>query len=73
MARVYLRDLRKAARLKQRDVAKALGITQGAYSQIESGRYKQLSVQLIGTLARLYGVKAEHIISEEMRYGNNRC
>lgn len=72
MTRMYLKALRKAVGLKQEDVAEKLGMTQGAYSQIERGRNKQLPIQLIGRLAKLYGVKAEHIVSEEMRYGASK-
>lgn len=69
--REYLKDLRAQAGLKQADVAKKLGVTQGYIAQIENGRVKQISVNLADNLATIYGVNIRQIVLGENQYAVN--
>lgn len=55
-----LRKLRKNAKLNSVDVAKALGITQGAYSHVERGE-RRIAEEYIPILAKAFSVSEEEI------------
>ena len=56
-----LADARQAAKLRQEDVAIALGVTKSAVSQWESGATKPSLVSL-AKLSRLYGVSSDDLL-----------
>lgn len=72
MMRKYLKDIRKKAGLSQVQIAKKLGMAQTNYSAIESGKTKTMTAQVMKQIANICGVKVNHIMNEELRYGLNR-
>ena len=56
-----LARLRVRARLTQTDVAKALGISQGAISAWERGE-KKPTLEKLPSIAKLYGVSEQSIV-----------
>lgn len=66
-----LRAARKAAGLRQYQVAAALGLAQGHYSDIESGRrplvlgHTAANLDLVFRLARLLKITPAEIVGEE--------
>lgn len=57
-----IKKLRKDRQLTQEQVAKAIGIKQGAYTQLETGKTNPSSSSLMG-LARLYEVDPEWLMT----------
>ncbi len=68
-----LKELRKNAQLRQRDAAAALGVTQSAVSQWESGRCG-LRVDLLTKMALLYRCSAQELLSAAQKrvYSRNK-
>jgi len=60
-----LRDLRKASEKTLAEVANVLNVSEAAVCQYEKGS-RQISIQQVVPLARLYGVSAEDIISAQL-------
>ena len=66
--RDYLRQLRKAAGLTQKDVADAIGISLPYYNQIERGnRGTHLGVARCAHLANVLGVNASDFFKMELK------
>lgn len=55
-----LRELRSERKLRQREVAQYLGITESAYGYYEQGR-REPSYEALGALAELYGVSIDSL------------
>lgn len=54
-------DLRKGAKLNQRQMADALGITQAAVSKIESGQ-RAVSIEVLCALADYFDVSLDYLV-----------
>ena len=64
--REWLRQLRRKNSLTQAALSERLEISQNYYSSIENGeRQKDLDLSLVITLAKIFGVSVDYIISEE--------
>ncbi len=59
-----LRDLRKASEKTLAEVARALHVSVAAVCQYEKGS-RQINIEQVIPLARLYGVSAEDIIAAQ--------
>jgi transcriptional regulator with XRE-family HTH domain len=60
-----LHRVRMARNEKLTAVASSIGVSHAVVSQIENGRYKGLSVQLLYRLAEYYGIPIDRIITEQ--------
>lgn len=60
-----LRDLRKASEKTLAEVANVLNVSEAAVCQYEKGT-RQISIQQVVPLARLYGVSADDIITAQL-------
>lgn len=60
-----LRDLRKASEKTLAEVANVLNVSEAAVCQYEKGT-RQISIQQVVPLARLYGVSAEDIVTAQL-------
>lgn len=58
-----IRDLRVARKLTQPQLAKALGITQGSITDLETGKSKAPASQTLTKLARLFEVDPEWLMT----------
>jgi len=58
-----LRIMRVKKDLSQAELAEALGVAQGHYSNIESGK-RQLSLHLLAMICEKYGVNPAEIIAD---------
>jgi len=67
-----LREAREASGFTQEDVAKALGLVRPAIAQIEAGRRKVSSIELM-TLSRLYGRTPQNFFDEEFEREGIAC
>lgn len=67
--RKYLRDLREDCGLSRRDMARAMGITEAYYGQIELGRrLSDLPLSMITKLSEVLGVSSDEIFRMENEY-----
>lgn len=60
-----LRDLRKVSEKTLAEVANVLNVSEAAVCQYEKGT-RQISIQQVVPLARLYGVSADDIITAQL-------
>jgi len=67
-----LREAREAAGFTQEDVAKALGLVRPAVAQIEAGKRKLSSIELM-TLSRLYGRPPQSFFEESFERDGIAC
>jgi len=65
-----MREARKARGLTTAEVAKAAGISQGNYSDMEGGR-KSPSIRTLAALAEALGVSTDWILTGERTEGRN--
>lgn len=66
--RKYLKDARKALGLTQDEVAKALGISQNYYCDIENGeRQKEIKVPFLIKLSTVLQIPINKMLNEEKR------
>lgn len=64
-----LKELRKNANFTQEQISHRLGITRGAYANIENGR-REPDLNTLNTLATIYGVSIDYLTgrcSEELK------
>ena len=61
MYRLRIRDLREDRDLKQKDLAKILGIHQTTYSEYELGKIN-IPVPVLHQLADFYGVSVDYLL-----------
>jgi transcriptional regulator with XRE-family HTH domain len=63
-----LRTAREKAALSQTDLARQLGMTRQALSQMETGKRRHEGAQLLAALARSLGVSTDYLVgvTEEM-------
>lgn len=67
--RKYLKAMREAKGLMQKDVAKKCSMLPTAYCMIENGdRQADMSLSIIEKLAKAFGVSVHTIIKKEMKY-----
>ena len=59
--RIRLQMIRKERNLSQRKVAREIGVSQGTYWKIESGKMKFTTDHLIA-LCRFYNLSADYLI-----------
>jgi len=59
-----LRDLRESAGLTLRQVEEMIPISNAYLSQLETGKIKRPSAQVLYLLAKLYGVDVEKLLIE---------
>ena len=70
MARKWLKELRKAKRLTQVDIAERLGISQNHYCNIENGlKQKDLPLSMARKISEVLDVPLEYIVDFEFRRG----
>lgn len=70
--RYYLKRLRKAKGLSQKDIAKALGLKQSTYDNIENGeQQKNIKLSTLEKLADALNIPLNALISKELSYGTN--
>ena len=60
-----LKDLRKQSKKTLAEVANVLGVTVSAVGNYENG-YRQINIQQVLTLAKLYSATAEDIITAQI-------
>jgi len=70
MSITKLRLLREAKNWNQEQVAEKLGITQNAYSKIESGQTR-LTVERLNELAAIFEVEPEYLMNNDLPVINN--
>lgn len=71
--RKYLKELRGRVKASQQDVAKALGISQNYYSQIENGiKQKDINLGLLIKMAAFFEVDLEYLIEQEKALTDKR-
>ena len=61
MYRLRIRDLREDRDLKQKEMAKLLGVHQTTYSEYELGKIN-VPVQVLHQLADFYGVSIDYLL-----------
>ena len=61
MYRLRIRDLREDRDLKQKEMAKLLGVHQTTYSEYELGKIN-VPVQVLHLLADFYGVSIDYLL-----------
>lgn len=66
--RYYLKKLRLDNSATQMELAEALGIGQGYYSDIENGtKLKVIDLILLDKIAKYYGVTLQSLVEEELK------
>lgn len=65
--REILRELRENHDLKQKTIAKHLGISQQTYSNYENG-HRQIPAWVVVALANFYGVSADYLLGTSSFY-----
>lgn len=70
MSITKLRLLREAKNWNQEQVAEKLGVSQNAYSKIESGQTR-LTVDRVNELAVIFEVDPEYLINNDLPFVNN--
>ncbi|MDR3210062.1 MAG: helix-turn-helix domain-containing protein [Oscillospiraceae bacterium] len=63
-----LKQLRRAAGLTQEETAAKLGVTCRAYQNYEAGKVYPKNTGIYGTIATLFDVTADYLLSDEDRY-----
>lgn len=70
MARKWLKELRKAKRLTQVDMAEQIGISQHYYCAIENGVKKQdLTLSMASKISEVLNVPLDYIVNCESQRG----
>ena len=67
-----LRRERRALKLTQKEVADALGFSQGAISRIEKGE-RQVSIEMLEKFSQLYSVSLESMLGINELRGNKKA
>lgn len=67
-----LRRERRALKLTQKEVADALGFSQGAISRIEKGE-RQVSIEMLERFSQLYSVSLESMLGINEIRGNKKA
>lgn len=65
--RQWLKDLRKAKRMKVREVAETLGISYGFYSEVENG-WKNPSIEKAYIIADFFEVDVQLFFTNRVRF-----
>ncbi len=65
--RELIRDLREDHDLKQKDVAKHLGISQQTYSNYENG-HREIPTWAVVSLSKLYKVSTDYLLGADTGY-----
>jgi transcriptional regulator with XRE-family HTH domain len=60
-------ELRKTREMSQADLAKAIGVSQGMISRIETAELPPSDLKLLSRIAKVLGVPASELIPEELR------
>lgn len=66
--RNWLKELRERKGITQNDISKKLGITQCAYSLLETGkRQSKMSIETAQKLAAVFDVPIEYVLENETK------
>ena len=67
--RTWLKDLRISRNMTQKEMAKAIGITEAYYSLIENGqRQKKMDVTILAGIAKATGTSVGRVAVKELAY-----
>lgn len=71
--REYLKKMRNAKNVSQKETAEALGISQNYYSCIENGqKQKNIDLKIMIGLSDFFSVDLQQLIDKEIEYSNTR-